>query len=203
MIEMLVVIGIIAVLIGASVAAYGPITRQAQRARGQELVSNVKDALEFILQKEDEWPLAIRKAASGSDGQVTAEVCSSLAKYGGMAFEYRKRENADGSVVYEMQGVNRYGLLSPWAEAYVRQRLASGGSVGDSQTIPSGGTVGDHRLRFAIDDDGDGRVNAAMSATGRRKNVTVRAGACVWCCGYDGKFGTKDDIFSWGKGQEE
>ena len=77
LVEMLVVIGIIAVLIGASVAAYGPITRQAQRARGQELVSNVKDALEFILQKEDEWPLAIRKAASGSDGQVTAEVCSS------------------------------------------------------------------------------------------------------------------------------
>ena len=203
LVEMLVVIGIIAVLIGASVAAYGPVTRQAQRARGQELVTNMKDALEFVLQKEDSWPLAIRSAGSGVEGLMDERVAASLVKYGALTMDYVRTEGPDGEPILTLTGVGHYGILSPWAEAVVRQRIGGGGSVGDSTVIPSGGTVGDHRLRFAVDHDYDGRVEVSVSARGKKQNTTVRASACVWCCGYDGKFGTKDDIYSWGGAQEE
>ena len=204
LVEMLVVMGILAILIAATVGAYGPVTRQAQKARGQELVSNVRDALEFVLQKENEWPIAIRREGKKPEGLVTAEVCASLVKHGAMTLDYKARTADDGSTVYDMQGVYRMGLLSPWAEALVRQRLGGGGgTVGDSVRLASGGTVGDHRLRFAVDTDYDGRVQVGVSASGKRQNTTVRATACVWCCGYDGEFGTRDDIYSWGKGQEE
>ena len=201
LVEMLVVIGIIIVLVGASVAAYGPVTRRAQKARGQELVTNTKDALEFLLQKRNEWPLVIRKNASGMDAEITSEVGASLARYGAMNLNYRKVES-DGVEKYELVGLDQFGILTPWAAAVVKQRLA-GGTVNDSTPVPSGGTIKDHRLRYAIDDDYDGRVKVGVSASGKQRATTVRASACVWCCGYDGKFGTSDDIYSWGRGQEE
>ena len=74
-------------------------------------------------------------------------------------------------------------------------------SAGDGTAVPSGGTIATHRLRFALDTDYDGitEVNGEIEGGGRR----VRASACVWCSGYDGKFGTKDDVRSWTKDQEE
>lgn len=201
MVEMLVVIGILAVLVGVSVGAYGPATRRAQKARGQELVTNTKDAFEFLLQKRNEWPLAILKNGSGTEGEITSEVGASLAKYGAVKLNFRKVES-DGAEKYELVGLDQFGLVSPWAAAVIKQRLAKGG-VSESTPVPSGGTIKDHRLRFAIDDDYDGRVKVGVSASGRQRATTVRASACVWCCGYDGKFGTKDDIYSWGKDQEE
>ena len=62
LIEMLVVIGIIGILVGASSVGYSSFVKKAQSARGRELVSNVQAALEAILQKEDacarwsRWP---------------------------------------------------------------------------------------------------------------------------------------------------
>ena len=65
--------------------------------------------------------------------------------------------------------------------------------------VPAGGTIEDHILRFAVDDDLDGIVQIS-GADGL--SASVRASAAVWCCGRDGKFGTKDDLKSWSKGQE-
>ena len=53
LIEMLVVIGIIGILIGASSLGYASFVRKAQNARGRELVSNVHAALVAVLQRED------------------------------------------------------------------------------------------------------------------------------------------------------
>ena len=55
---------------------------------------------------------------------------------------------------------------------------------------------------FAIDDDGDGIVSVPLESGG----VQVRATACVWSSGADGKFNKSrskgDDVFSWRLEQE-
>ena len=45
LIEMLVVVGIIAVLVGASIGGFAQMTKSAEKAKAQELVSNVATAL--------------------------------------------------------------------------------------------------------------------------------------------------------------
>ena len=54
--EMLVVIGIISVLMGVAVAGFGGMTKRAQRAKTQELVSNAATALTMIFQEKKSWP---------------------------------------------------------------------------------------------------------------------------------------------------
>ena len=51
LIEMLVVIGIITVLIGASLGGYTAMTRSAERAKCQELVANTATALTALFQQ--------------------------------------------------------------------------------------------------------------------------------------------------------
>ena len=51
LIEMLVVIGIIAVLAGASIGVFAKASKKAQLAKGRELVSNVATALATIYQQ--------------------------------------------------------------------------------------------------------------------------------------------------------
>lgn len=80
------------------------------------------------------------------------------------------------------------------------KRKAANGNVSLNEPVPGGGTIRDHVLRFSIDDDEDGLVKVSYEGG---KSVTVRASAAVWCCGRDGKFGTRDDIKSWAKGQEK
>lgn len=202
LIEMLVVIGIVGILMGASVMGYSSFTKNAQMARGRELVMNVKTALEAVLQKEDAWPRLILAEGSKSEGEMTREVGGELARRGVLSLTYKKMtDNATGEERYVLTGQDQCGVVTPWAESVIKKHLAEG-SVSDSVKIPSGGTVKDHRLRFAVDDDYDGYVNVATSARGKG-TAKVRASACVWCCGYDGKFGTKDDIRSWTAGQEE
>ena len=192
LIEMLVVMGIIAGLLGAGVAAYSSAVRSAQRARGVELVQNLQAALTESLQKKDAWMPALLAEGAGGNGKATKEVGACLAKLG--VFSFGRVEND----VVELTDVEKLGILSPWGEAAAMSRIAKVG-VSDGTKVPSGGTIGDHRLRFAIDDDYDGRTKVSVEGG---VPATVRASACVWCCGYDGKFGTKDDIFSWAKDQE-
>ena len=78
--------------------------------------------------------------------------------------------------------------------------MAAIGNVARSEPVPGGGTIRDHVLRFSVDDDEDGLVKVSYEGG---KSVTVRASAAVWCGGRDGKFGTRDDIKSWAKGQEK
>lgn len=203
LIEMLVVIGIIGILIGASSIGYSSFVKKAQAARGRELVSNVQTAFEAILQKEDSWPRQILSGNRGGNGEITPEVGAALARRGVLSLTYRKmKDNSTGMETYRLTGNDQFGVLSPWAEAVVKRGLANG-TVSESSRVPSGGTIADHRLRYAIDDDYDGITQVMVSADGKGGAARVRASACVWCCGYDGKFGTKDDIYSWTRAQED
>lgn len=197
LIEMLVVMGIIAVLVAAGMASYTGAVRTAQRARGNELVHDVQVALVAALQNEDCWPQAILAEGSGGNGLMTARVGGALVKRNLLTGAYKSRVEKKKKV-YDLSGIDKYGILSPWAMDVVRKLFATG-SLGDGTKVPSGGTIADHRLRFAIDADYDGITEVARE---KGKKLRVRANACVWCCGYDGKFGTKDDIQSWAKGQE-
>jgi type II secretory pathway pseudopilin PulG len=194
---MLVVIGILAVLMGASLGGYSTFVKKAQRVRAVELVSNVQTALESVMQREGSWPRAVLAGNNGGNGEITSEVGAALARRGVMSLTYKTTEQ-DGEKVYRLTGLDQCGVVSPWATAAIK-RAASGGSVGDSLRVPEGGTVADHRLRYAVDDDYDGITEVSDS---RARPCKVRASACVWCYGMDGKPGTKDDVYSWSAEQE-
>ena len=198
LVEMLVVVGIIATLAGASLVGYQGVVRKAQRAKGQELVSEVATALTAVLQKEGSWPRTILSEGASGNGEMTPRVGAALARRGAMSLTYKQTTDDQGITRYELSGLDQCGIVSPWAHDTIK-RLAARGSVSLSAKVPSGGTIQDHRLRFAIDDDMDGIVRASPEGYG---TVNVRASAVVWCAGMDGKFGTKDDIRSWAKGQE-
>ena len=76
-----------------------------------------------------------------------------------------------------------------------------GKGLSKSTKVPSGGTIDDHVIRFAVDTDGDGFVDATVGGV----SVRIRASAVAWCCGYDGKIepyaesniGRSDDVYSW------
>lgn len=198
LVEMLVVIGIIAVLTGALMASYSTVVARAQTARAQELVSNVKTALTQILQSDESWPQALLAEGASGNGQLTPKAGAVLAQRRVMSFSYRERsDDATGETWYELSGPDKFGVLDPWAADVVKRRMKSG-SLSLSTEVPTGGTVQDHRLRFAVDDDYDGLVKVS----GDGVSATIRASAVVWGAGRDGKFGTKDDIRSWAKGQE-
>ena len=201
LIEMLVVIGIIVILASAGLTGYNGAIRAAQRARGNELVQNLAIALGMALQNEDAWPPPILKEGSKGDGRATVEVAAWLGKH--KLFSFGSLDSgAMSSTEWKLtvNAMEKLGILTPWGEAYAKKLMAKG-SVSANAKVPSGGTLDDHVLRFAIDDDYDGITEVKTSASGK-SSAKVRASACVWCCGFDGKFGTKDDIFSWTKEQE-
>ena len=198
LVEMLVVIGIIAVLIAASLISYNGIISRAQKARAEELVHQAATALEQVMQKEDAWPRPIMAEGAGGNGKMTADVGGALAKRGALSLTYREYEE-NGTKRVVLSGVDKFGVVDPWAGDIIKKRFKSG-SVSLGTKVPSGGTIEDHILRFSIDDDYDGRVKVAGDGVA---GVTVRGSVAVWGCGRDGRFGTKDDVQSWSKAQEE
>ena len=196
LIEMLIVLGIIGILSGIGIATYSGVTRRAQKARCQELVSDVATALEGIYQKDGCWPRRIL-AGSNSDQGLTKEVAYDIAKKKMMALSI----DPNNSEKHETVGADRMGIVSPWAAAVIKR--AGKKSVSDGTKIPSGGTIRDHRLRYAVDEDGKGYVKANVGG----ETLTIRGAAAVWCCGADGKLESysvgqrKDDVYSWNKGQ--
>lgn len=199
LVEMLIVIGIIAILTGAAMTGFRGAVEKAQAAKCQELVHNVSTALVKVFQDNGSWPSRILSAGQGS-GEMTAEIGGELARRKALSLNYRLVENEEtGEKVYKLVGLDQCGVVSPWA-AEVVKRKAANGNVSLNELVPGGGTIRDHVLRFSIDDDEDGLVKVSYEGG---KSVTVRASAAVWCCGRDGKFGTRDDIKSWAKGQEK
>ena len=196
LIEMLVVLGILAVLAGAGLGGYSFATRRAEQARVRELVSNVATALNVLYQRQNRWPPSLLTESQG-DGRLTARAAACLAANNLMSL------SSNNGV---LSGLDRCGIVTPWATA-VLKRLSTGDS-GLSAKVPSGGTVQDHQLHFAIDDDGDGIVLVRLGSGTRR----VRSNAVVWSWGMNGKEddyeasmagrGKADDVFSWSRGQE-
>ena len=177
LIEMLVVIGIIAILIAASIAGFMSAGKTAEAARTRELVANTATALGVLLQNKGQWPQRMAAEAQSGDGKLDQNAAAALGYHGYMSLS--GKANANGT--YTLTGADRFGIVDPWAMAVVKRYQKNGGSP-DSIKVPSGGTVKDHTLHFALDLDGDGIVNASVGGT----PVDVRANAIVWSCGRDG-----------------
>ncbi|MBO7722135.1 MAG: type II secretion system protein [Kiritimatiellae bacterium] len=204
LIEMLTVIGILAILIAAAVGGYGFATRRAQKTRGRELVSNTATALNVLFQRQNRWPKPLLEEAGGG-GRLTARAAACLAVHNLMSLTYTKTEK-EGETFYTLSGLDRCGIVSPWANEALK-RLPTTGS-GLSAKVPSGGTVQDHQLHFAIDTDGRGVCDVRLGG----KTIKVRGAAVVWSWGMNGVEddyeasmagrGKADDIYSWTKAQE-
>ena len=187
LIEMLVVMGIIAALIAASLGSYSAITKSAERARAVDLVKQVALGLSALYEKENgTWPPHL--AMVGESGGRLDDLAGYALVAGGV--KYISLDHGGGKLV----GYDRFGVLDPWGVDILRRR-------GDAATAAD---VQDHLLWFAVDTDGDGIISGA-SVGG--ESVNVRATAIVWCAGKDGKMepyskGVKrDDVYSWTKGQ--
>lgn len=193
LIEMLVVIGIIMGLLGASIAGYSTMVRRAEDTRARELVSNVATALQALYVREGQWPKPLIAAAESDLCQLTPEAAYPLAAKGYLSLQTKNKR---------LSGYDRLGIVTPWAQQIIKER----GSSVDLSTIVSyskegKATVQDHILRFAIDLDGDG-ITELQSAEGVSAGTKVRATACVWCCNKDGSLKANNRIQSWSKGQE-
>lgn len=200
LVEMLVVIAIVSMLMGALTLGLGRIAKTAQKSKAQETVANAATALGIIFQKEMNWPgLLTQNFKSGGYGRLDERVSRVFVKYGLLGLSHRMNND-----VPELLGADRCGVVTPWAADVLKR--SSGADK--STSVPSGGTVGDHVLYYAIDDDGDGFTEATVGGT----TVKIRASAIVWCAGADGKLGAyggktrekaaSDDIYSWARKQD-
>ena len=190
LVEMLVVIGIIAVLTGASLAGYSKMTKSAERAKCQELVSNVSTALTALYQREGSWPRRLLANGASGDGELDEKASLPLAKGG-----YFSLSHTDTQLI----GADRFGILTPWAAAVVKKR-----GTGASKSDPVGSmTVKDHILHYALDTEGRGVVEANVGGV----SVKIRATAAVWSGGKDGVIDAypsrRDDVYSWTQGQTQ
>ena len=193
LIEMLVVIGIIATLMGVMLASVSTFIKSADKARCQELVANTATALVALYQKEGAWPRALIKGHNGNN-LLNENAALPLAKGKYMTLTM----NDDKT---QLSGYDRFGVVSPWAFNIVKNR---GTSASLSTKVPGGGTIQDHIFRYALDLDGDGVIEGAPVGG---ESVNIRATAAVWCCGKDGRIEAystglrKDDVYSWIVGQ--
>ena len=193
LIEMLVVMGILAILIGAGMTTFSSATKKAQQARAREVVSNVATALEAIYQREGTFPRRVL-GNGGRDGEMTADVAYELAKRNVMTLTYDSGKK-------KTVGADSCGILTPWGQDTVKRKGNRG--VSDSTKVPSGGTIRDHRIHFAVDTEGRGYVNASVGG----ETVKIRASAVAWSCGRDGKIEKytdglrRDNCYSWSRQQ--
>lgn len=193
LVEMLVVIGILAILIGAGMASFSSAGKKAQKTKGQELVLNVATALEKIYQDEGAWPPSII-ANSNSEKGLDERTAYALAKRGALSLS--RDDTAKKTTALDL-----CGIVSPWATAEIKR--LGGRGVSESTRVQSGGTIGSHRLRYAVDTEGLGYVSATVGG----EQVKIRGVVAVWCAGYDGKLEKysdglrRDDIYSWSNQQ--
>ena len=197
LVEMLVVIGIIATLVGASLAGFNKIKKSADRAQAQELVSNVATALTAMYDKDGLWPKRFREAGE-QGGVLDKDTALVLANRGYMALTMRNNK---------LSGNDRFGILTPWAAKYVSRNL----NASKDDTVSGKSTVEKQLLHFAVDVDGDGKI---IGANVGGETVNIRATAAVWCVGKSGgdengdvwPYSTgrcKDDVHSWTYGQTQ
>lgn len=198
LVEILVVIGIITVLIGASIGGYSAMTKSAEKAKAQELVANTATALTALFQKEGSWP---KRLISSNNKQLDKDAAIPLAKGG-----YFSLSTTGSGKDIKLAGADRFGIVTPWAAAVIKRR----GKEATLTDVVTGSTkIQDHILYYALDLSGQGVVNAEVGG----ENVKIRATAAVWCVGKsggkDGKpwpYSTgrrRDDVYSWSYGQTQ
>lgn len=196
LIEMMVVVGIIAILLSAGLVGFSKARASAERAKLNELVSQTATALETIFDADGAWPKLIRTRSQG-EGLVDEKVAWLLGCRGLMSVT----SGSDGKA----GGLDRFGIVTPWA----RDAIKSAGESASLNTVVSRSkegpsTVKDHILRFRVDYNGDGIIEDVPIGG---ESVNIRGVVAVWSGGKDGKIeaysrGQRgDDVYSWGKGQ--
>lgn len=204
LVELMVVIAIIGIIISMSVVTYGHLTRKAQKTRGIELVSETKTALERLLMTAKVWPPALKSEASG-EGRLTAKAAACLAVHKLMSLTYTTAEK-DGETVYTLSGLDRCGVVTPWATEVLKRLPADKPAL--EARVPSGGTVRSHQLHFALDLDDKGYVDVRLGS----RSIKINGKVAVWSWGMNGREDDydesmagrdkSDDIYSWTKAQE-
>jgi len=215
LIEMLLVVGIIAILSSAVVFSFRRVMKSAGRAKAVELVSNARTALEEMYRRNDGWPQGIYNANKQEGYYVMDEAIAKLfARNDLLTVDcYKDRDYPDDMSKYKLRGKDRCGIVDPWAQDVLMRKPDNGLAT----SVPSGGTVQDHRLYFAVDKDDDGFVSKEEGAPGN----SVRAKAIVWCAGADGGLSdcstaakksessggrtvsNGDNVYSWDRAQED
>ena len=199
LIEMRVVIGIIAILIGASIGGFSAMTKKAEKTKAQELVSNVATALTALFQEKGVWPKLLRdNAGKQLDGKTAYVLVAGTTKY------FSLTTTADGK---ELAGLDKFGIVTPWATAALKRA----GNNGSESTKVGLQTVRDHILYYALDLNGDGVIKGSEAPDILDTAAGIRATAAVWCIGKSGgeegkpwkysKGIRKDDVHSWTVGQ--
>lgn len=193
LVEMLVVIGIIAILAAASMIGYSKVVQSAKKARTQELVSNAATALTHILNTEGVWPEELTR--NGGNGQLDKDTAVVFVRYKLLGLTYNQTSAKDDVSLYRLVGKDRCGVVDAEAEALLKRSP----SAAEGSKVSTGGTVKDHILYYAIDEDGDGFTDAAVEGGGTLK---IRATAVVWAAGPNGiveygSLGRNDDVYSW------
>jgi len=186
LIEMLIVIGIISILVGASLVSFGKMMKSAEKAKAQELVSEVVTALTGLYEKDGIWPKKIREVNASDNGRLDKDIALILANKG-----YLSLSVANG----KLAGKDRFGVITPWAAKVVDRK---GASADLATPVDGNSKVDDHILRFAVDLDGDGVITSTECGN-RTGETAIRATAAVWCVSKDGK----STVQSWTKGQAQ
>ena len=195
LVEMLVVIGIIAILAVSLLGAFTYVKTIAWQSRAQAQVSQVATALNVYLQSERSWPDKLLART-----EFDAEVCGILQSEKMFDVTTWKTVPTDTTAgTLSENSPDRYGLLDPWGRAILRKNP----NATEAQ-------VKDHRLQYRLDRNLDGYVDAGEGAP---KGVKVRASVLVWSRGPDGKDDADgsnpkaqghypyDDRLSWNYGQ--
>ena len=195
LVEMLVVIGIIAVLAAASMVGYSKVVKSAKKAKTQELVANAATALTYILTKNNGmWPEDLLRRVQNGSGILDEETSRVFVRYNLMGLSYNQKTGSEGN--YTLTGKDRCGIVDAEAEAVLKRNRRAN----ESTSVPSGKSVQEHILYYAIDDDGDGFTYATLKDSG--KQLKIRATAVVWAAGPNGveeysTLGRNDDVYSW------
>ncbi len=194
MIELLVVVGILAILMGVLIVSFKSAPMKAEAAKGLELVKNVQVALTQVFDKNGIWPEVLIKN-SGTTRGLDAKAGYPLRNLMGLSYNEGSRS---------LTKLNKFGIVTPWAEQVIKNL---GDACTENDEVPGiGGTIADHRLRYALSLDGQGTVKnvnvaSTIDATGIRgadETVNIRAIAAVWSRGPKGEF-----IRSWSDGDTE
>ena len=117
LVEMLVVIGIIAVLAAASMVGYSRVIKSARKSRTVELVSNAATALTHILNKEGVWPEELMQ--NGGSGQLDKDVAKVFIRYNLLGVSHNQKSGSEGN--YRLIGKDRCGIVDAEAEAVLKR----------------------------------------------------------------------------------
>lgn len=195
LLEMMIVIGIVAILGGVMISSFGKYINSAKRQKVQELVSNTATSLTHILQSEGQWPMELLKADEGVYGGKLLNEKAALAfvknnrKLMGLNYKSGK-----------LQGVDRCGIVVPEGTDLLKRTTKT----------PSGDAISHLTLHFAIDTESEGLVAAEVPKNVTKgqggkpscelQTVEVRAAAIVWAVVNLG--GKPECIQSWRPSQE-